>query len=262
MSAASGWDVNHPADRLVIFSERLETLRWLHGQFKCDLRLRDQQITLMHGQRPDTAPQEIVERFGRREDPFRLLLCSDGASEGLNRHDFCHRLIHVDWLWSLLVFQQRNGRIDRYGQAQEPQIIYLFTATQVEKIRGDMHILEILQQQDKQATLNLGDPSAFLKVYDPDTEVEKVSDFMASGLTVAQVSATWDAQQANAQANEGDGLLQLFGGGAAAASPGTPLVPQSHGHIDDRRPLQGRLPLRHGGPDPAGSSARLAAVDD
>jgi superfamily II DNA/RNA helicase len=148
-SAESGWALSNPADRVVVFSERLETLRWLHGQLQRDLHLRDQQVTLMNGQLPDTAQQEIVERFGRLEDPLRLLLCSDVASEGLNLHYFCHRLIHFDLPWSLMVFQQRNGRVDRYGQAQEPQILYLFTETQVEKIRGDLRILEILQQKDE-----------------------------------------------------------------------------------------------------------------
>ena len=232
-SAESGWALSNPADRVVVFSERLETLRWLHGQLQRDLRLHDQQITIMHGQLPDTAQQEIVERFGRREDPLRLLLCSDVASEGLNLHYFCHRLVHFDLPWSLMVFQQRNGRIDRYGQAQEPQILYLFTATQVEKILGDLRILEILEQKDEQATLNLGDPAAFLNVYDPDKEVEKVSDFMASGMTPAQVSATLEAQQANAQANEGDWLLQLFGGGTAAVPIENPLAVQSRDHIED-----------------------------
>jgi SNF2 family DNA or RNA helicase len=175
-------------------------------------------------------PQEL-QRVAMQKaifsSPFaRLLLCSDVASEGLNLHYFCHRLIHFDLPWSLMVFQQRNGRVDRYGQAQAPQILYLFTATQVKKIRGDLRILEILQQKDEQATLNLGDPAAFLNVYDPDKEVEKVSEFMASGMTSAQVSATLDAQQANAQANEGDWLLQLFGGGTAAASPENPSPPR------------------------------------
>jgi superfamily II DNA or RNA helicase len=230
-SAECGWILSNPADRVVVFSERLETLRWLHSQFKRDLRLRDQQITIMHGQLSDTEQQDIVERFGRLEDPLRLLLCSDVASEGLNLHYFCHRLIHFDLPWSLMVFQQRNGRVDRYGQAQEPQILYLFTATHVEKIRGDLRILEILQQKDEQANLNLGDPASFLNVYDPDKEVEKVSEFMASDMTPAQVSATLDAQQANAQANAGDWLLQLFGGATAAPATVQPLAPQSSDYI-------------------------------
>jgi hypothetical protein len=162
-----------------------------------------------------------------------VLLCSDVASEGLNLHYFCHRLIHFDLPWSLMVFQQRNGRVDRYGQAQEPQILYLFTATHVEKIRGDLRILEILQQKDEQANLNLGDPASFLNVYDPDKEVQKVSEFMANGMTPAQVSATLDAQQANAQANEGDWLLRLFGGDAAASATAEPLASPSSDCIED-----------------------------
>jgi hypothetical protein len=231
-SAECAWSANDIADRLVVFSERLETLRWLHTQGKRDLRLRDPQLTLMHGQLSDTEQQDIVERFGRQEDPLRVLLCSDVASEGLNLHYFCHRLIHFDLPWSLMVFQQRNGRVDRYGQAQEPQILYLFTATQVEKIRGDLRILEILQQKDEQANLNLGDPASFLNVYDPDREVQKVSEFMANGMTPAQVSATLDAQQADAQANEGDWLLQLFGGRAVTPALAQPLASPSSDHIE------------------------------
>ena len=76
---------------------------------------------------PDTEQQDLVDRFGRQEDPVRILLCSDVASEGLNLHYFCHRLVHFDLPWSLMVFQQRNGRVDRYGQKHKPQIVYLFT---------------------------------------------------------------------------------------------------------------------------------------
>jgi superfamily II DNA/RNA helicase len=139
----------------------------------------------------DTEQQELVERFGRLDDPMRVLLCSDVASEGLNLHYFCHRLVHFDLPWSLMVFQQRNGRVDRYGQKHQPHIVYLFTEAVNERIKGDLRILEILEQKDEQANLNLGDPSAFLNVYDPDKEAEKVTGFMADGLTPEQVEATW-----------------------------------------------------------------------
>ena len=67
----------------------------------------------MYGGMTDNEQQDVVERFGRKEDPMRVLLCSDVASEGLNLHYFCHRLIHFDLPWSLMVFQQRNGRVDQ-----------------------------------------------------------------------------------------------------------------------------------------------------
>jgi superfamily II DNA or RNA helicase len=202
-------------DRLVIFSERIETLRWLERQLGHNLGLQAKQITILHGQMTDTEQQDIVERFGREDDPIRVLLCSDVASEGLNLHYFCHRLIHFDLPWSLMVFQQRNGRVDRYGQKHQPHIFYLFTETQVDRIKGDYRILEILQRKDEQANFNLGDPASFLNVYDPEKEADKVSEFMASGQTAEAVEAQLDAAAAGKDDNEGDWLLQLFGGGEA-----------------------------------------------
>jgi hypothetical protein len=151
-----------------------------------------------------------------QDDPLRVLLCSDVASEGLNLHYFCHRLVHFDLPWSLMVFQQRNGRVDRYGQKHKPHIVYLFTETQVEKIKGDLRILEILQTKDEQANKNLGDPASFLNVFDPEKEADKVGDFMATGLSPEQVEATLDAAVTAEDDNEGDWLLQLFGGGEPA----------------------------------------------
>ncbi len=217
-SADFGWNSQDPADRLVVFSERIETLHWLQKQLAKDLKLKDKQLDILHGGMPDTEQQEMVERFGRQDDPIRVLLCSDVASEGLNLHYFSHRLVHFDLPWSLMVFQQRNGRVDRYGQKHQPHIVYLFTEAVTEHIKGDLRILEILQNKDDQANKNLGDPSAFLNVFDPEKEAEKVGGFMAEGLSPEQVETTLDQAASNKQDNEGDWLLTLFGGGADATS--------------------------------------------
>ena len=210
-SAEFGWQKTDAGDRLVIFSERIETLRWLQTHLGEDLKLKANQIELLHGQMADTEQQDLVERFGRLDDPLRVLLCSDVASEGLNLHYFCHRLVHFDMPWSLMVFQQRNGRVDRYGQKHQPKIVYLFTESANEKIRGDLRILEILEKKDEQATSNLGDPSAFLNVFDADKEAEKVAAFMADGLTPEQVETTLDAAAASGDDNEADAMMKLFG---------------------------------------------------
>ncbi|WP_297725004.1 DEAD/DEAH box helicase [Limnohabitans sp. Rim8] len=220
-SADFGWNNQDPTDRLVVFSERIETLHWLQKQLAKDLKLKDKQLDILHGGMPDTEQQEMVERFGRQDDPIRVLLCSDVASEGLNLHYFSHRLVHFDLPWSLMVFQQRNGRVDRYGQKHQPHIVYLFTEAVTEHIKGDLRILEILQNKDDQANKNLGDPSAFLNVFDPEKEAAKVGDFMAEGLSPEQVENTLDQSASNKQDNEGDWLLTLFGGGAEATGTDT-----------------------------------------
>lgn len=217
------WDRRSADDRIVIFSERLETLRWLEANLTADLKLKPDEVQILDGQMPDTEQQAIVEAFGQQSSPLRVLLCSDVASEGLNLHYFCHRLIHFDLPWSLMVFQQRNGRVDRYGQKCQPQIVYLFTETPVEKIKGDLRILEILQQKDDQAQKNLGDPGIFLNLYDPEREAEAMSDYMARGVSAEQVERELDERAAKEEEGEGDWVMEMFQSHSQVAVPTTSL---------------------------------------
>ncbi|MBF2013799.1 MAG: DEAD/DEAH box helicase family protein [Rivularia sp. T60_A2020_040] len=52
----------------------------------------------------------------------------------INLHYLSHRLIHFDIPWSLMALQQRNGRIDRYGQESQPQIRYMLTRSVNERV--------------------------------------------------------------------------------------------------------------------------------
>lgn len=200
-----GWNPRADDDRLVIFSERIETLRFLHAQLSQDLRLRPEAVALLHGGLADTEQQALVETFGQSESPLRLLLCSDVAAEGLNLHYRSHRLIHFDMPWSLMVFQQRNGRIDRYGQTETPVIVYLITESANPRIRGDMRILEVLQQKDDQAYRNIGDPSVFMNVYDAAAEERLTEQAMADGMSPEVFDATYQPK-----ADEGEDFLNWF----------------------------------------------------
>ena len=113
---------------------------------------------------------------------MRLLICSDVASEGINLHYLSHNMIHFDIPWSLMVFQQRNGRIDRYGQEYAPHIIYLMTDCANDQIKGDNRILEVLIEKDEQAIKNIGDPSVFMGVYDSGEEELITAQAIEKGL--------------------------------------------------------------------------------
>jgi SNF2 family DNA or RNA helicase len=169
-----GWSGKAPDERLVIFTERIEILNFLHKNLPGDLGLKDKQVQCLHGGMSDADQQTIVENFGKEGQPIRLLIASDVASEGINLHYLCHHLIHFDIPWSLMVFQQRNGRIDRYGQEKILYILYLVNQTKNPKIKGDMRILELLIRKDEEAVKNIGDPSALMGVYDIDAE-EKIT---------------------------------------------------------------------------------------
>lgn len=176
-----GWAPKGTDDRLVVFTERIATLEWLAGHLPADLGLRANQFAVLHGAMTDVDQQKVVEDFGNEASPLRLLLASDVASEGINLHYLSHRMIHFDIPWSLLTFQQRNGRIDRYGQERQPELYYLLTKSTHPKIRGDLRILEILIQKDEQVQANIGDPSEFTGLHTPEEEETAVGTAIEGG---------------------------------------------------------------------------------
>lgn len=184
-------------DRLVIFTERIETMKFLAAQLTEDLELDEDKVAVLHGSMSDQDQQHVVEQFGQQNARLRLLVASDVASEGINLHYQCHRMIHFDIPWSLMTFQQRNGRIDRYGQREVPRILYLYTVSENEKLRGDTRILELLIERDEQATKNIGDPSALQGVYDVEEQERITADAIERGVTVEQFAAEQDAQPIN-----------------------------------------------------------------
>jgi superfamily II DNA or RNA helicase len=67
-----------------------------------------------------------AERFA--EEDGIILVSTDSLAEGLNLHQHCFNLIHLDLPYNPNRLEQRNGRIDRYGQERDPQIRYLYLA--------------------------------------------------------------------------------------------------------------------------------------
>ncbi|HBL50482.1 MAG TPA: ATP-dependent helicase, partial [Firmicutes bacterium] len=141
----------------------------------------------------DAEQREIVENFGREEAPMRILVASDVASEGLNLHYLSHRMIHFDIPWSLMVYQQRNGRIDRYGQKQRPDIRYMLIESDNKRIKGDMRIIEILIAKEEQALKNIGDPSLLLGKFSVEDEEMVVSDAIEGGSDASAFKSIFDS---------------------------------------------------------------------
>lgn len=198
-SDSYGWNPKDPGDRVVIFTERIETMNYLAEHLRTDLGLKSSAIQEISGGMSDAEQQRIVEDFGRTESPIRILVASDVASEGLNLHYLSHRLIHFDIPWSLMVFQQRNGRIDRYGQQKRPDIRYLLIESNNKQIKGDMRIIDILIQKEEQALKNIGDPALLLGKFNVEEEETVIAEAIESGSdadTFAQ-SLDADAQEFN-----------------------------------------------------------------
>jgi superfamily II DNA or RNA helicase len=205
------WKASKKDDRLVIFSERIATLEWLAQRLRDDLGLDESQVATLHasGAGSDVKAQQIVEDFGIEKKPIRILLASDMASEGLNLHYLSHKLIHFDIPWALLKFQQRNGRIDRYGQERTPHVWYLVAHPQQEKIKGDLRILERLIERDLAAQENIRDPSVFLGTNDEEAQEDVVADAMEAGTSAEEFDTQMDERARQTDMTEGERFAAL-----------------------------------------------------
>jgi hypothetical protein len=82
------------------------------------------EIQSIGGQDDDQARATAAQRFAEHDG--LILVSTDSLAEGLNLHRHCFHLIHLDLPYNPNRLEQRNGRIDRYGQQHDPQIRYLY----------------------------------------------------------------------------------------------------------------------------------------
>jgi superfamily II DNA or RNA helicase len=112
-------------ERLIIFTEYKTSLDYLAKRLESDFgTLGDGAIRMLYGGMPDPERQRIKEAFNDPADPLRILVATDAASEGLNLQETCRYLLHWDIPWNPSRMEQRNGRLDRHGQARDVTIFH------------------------------------------------------------------------------------------------------------------------------------------
>ena len=190
--------------RAVVFAERVATLNWLRDHLPKALGVTAATAALLHGGLSDVEQQEIVDSFKLETSPIRVLVTGDVASEGVNLHAQCHHLIHYDIPWSLIRIQQRNGRIDRYGQKHPPVISTLILEPSDPSFSGDLRVLTRLLERESQAHRTLGDVGSLMGKHSVAEEERSVREMLANGVSFD------DAVRSAQQVADGDDLDALF----------------------------------------------------
>ena len=194
------WSGKRKDDRYVLFSERIATLEYLKRRLTEDFDLDEDSIISFSGSQSDIEQQQIIEDFGKKDSKIRILLCSDAGSQGVNLHFFCNRMFNYDIPWSLITLEQRNGRIDRYGQKNTPFIYYLLSTSNIDGLKTDLHIINRLTEKEEEVHRSLGDVGQVMNLYDSKQEEKKVEE------------ALINQDESYLDTSTDDFYLNLFGG--------------------------------------------------
>jgi len=173
-------------ERLVVFTEYKTTLDYLLRRFREAFPKEEDRFLCLYGGMDDIDRESIKDAFNDPARNVRVLFATDAASEGLNLQCTARYLLHYDCPWNPSRLEQRNGRLDRHGQARDV-FIYHFASEQaadlkflayliykVNQIREDLGATSELLDEATHRCLVLGeDPAAVQKGLDIQIEHAK-----------------------------------------------------------------------------------------
>ena len=107
----------------VVFCRYIATAHYVAEQLRTVFR--DHQVTPVTGEFAAAEREAIVEAMGEAEQ--RILVATDCLSEGINLQNLFTAVVHYDLSWNPTRHEQREGRVDRFGQkAREVRTTMLF----------------------------------------------------------------------------------------------------------------------------------------
>lgn len=102
-------------EKLIIFTEHRDTLRYLTEKIRTLFGSDDSVVTIHGGMLRDE--RRKVEELFRQDKNVRILIATDAAGEGINLQR-AHLMINYDLPWNPNRLEQRFGRIHRIGQTE------------------------------------------------------------------------------------------------------------------------------------------------
>lgn len=134
----------------IIFCRFIQTAEYLAEQLREHLP-KSIQIMSITGLLPPEERENRVKEIA--EFPSRILVCTDCLSEGINLQDHFDAVIHYDLSWNPTRHEQREGRVDRFGQPHSTvrMLTYYGIDNQIDGI-----VLDVLLRKHKQIKSSLG----------------------------------------------------------------------------------------------------------
>jgi hypothetical protein len=163
----------------IVFCRYIATAEYVAASLRERLAVKGLEIACVTGSLPPAEREERVEKLAAFDK--RLLVATDCLSEGINLQESFDAVVHYDLAWNPTRHEQREGRVDRYGQRQPTvEIAFLYGADN--GIDGIVLDILINKHRSIQKTLGVSVPVPI--------NTEKVVEAIFEGLLLRGGDAT------------------------------------------------------------------------
>ena len=100
--------------RPVVFCRFIETAEYVAVELRERLRRPRTEVLVTTGLLPAAERRAIISELADHKRV--VLVTTDCLSEGINLQDYCTAVVHYDLPWNPTRLEQREGRVDRFGQ--------------------------------------------------------------------------------------------------------------------------------------------------
>lgn len=168
----------------IVFCRFIETANYVAEHLRNALKSQKAEVVAITGQLP---PKEREVRITQLADyEPRVLVCTDCLSEGVNLQDSFDAVLHYDLSWNPTRHEQREGRVDRFGQASEVVrvVTYFGRDNQIDGV-----VLDVLLRKHKQIKSDLG-----VSIAVPGNS-EDVAEALFEGLLLREAASSGQSSQ-------------------------------------------------------------------
>lgn len=152
----------------IVFCQYIQTAEYCKGivekHIRANKKYKDVAIEVITSKLTDEDRKMKIDELSKT--PRHILVCTDCLSEGVNLQNGFNSVIHYDLPWNPNRVEQRNGRIDRFGQT-EPEVS-IFTLFDEENNPVDKIIMKVLYRKQEQIRKNLG---IYIPIADNDSSL-------------------------------------------------------------------------------------------
>ena len=178
-------------ERLIVFTEYKTTLDYIVRRLRG--RYEDKRILTLFGGMDEVERDLIKNAFNDPAQAVRILLATDVAAEGLNLQRTARYMLHFDCPWNPSKLEQRNGRLDRHGQARDVTIHH-FVSDQDQDLQFLAHVIRKADEirEDLGSVNELFDEAAHRRLVDGE-DLDRVQRDLNRSIEAARGRAAVDA---------------------------------------------------------------------